>query len=336
MLEQQQKIMFDYISNFPNHLIDANQIGSKIELNIEQPKNILICGLGGSGIGGRLIAGLLKDSSPIPINVLNGYNIPAWVDENTLVIASSYSGNTEETIFAIKSSLKKTNNVVIITSGGEALDIAVENNLTYYQVPGGCQPRAMLGYSVVQLSHIMNKLGFWNGNISNDWVELSRFLENNKEDIKQKAEEIAIEIENTTPILYADDQFEPVLIRFRQQLNENAKILCWHHVYPEMNHNELVGWQGAIENLSVINLYSGSDNERNKIRMEFCKKAMAGAKHVNIYSKGKSLFENYFYFIHFTDWVSYFLSVEKSIDPVEVNIIMKLKSTLAGHEASKS
>jgi glucose/mannose-6-phosphate isomerase len=158
-----------------------------------------------------------------------------------------------------------------------------------------------------------------------------QLLNEDKDDIHAKAKEIANQIHDKMPIIYCDAAIEGVAIRFRQQLNENSKILCWHHVVPEMNHNELVGWKNSHPKMTTIFLRNENDFDRNQARMEFSKSVAKfyDANVIEIYSKGKSAIERSLYLIHLTDWVSFYVSELRGVDPVEIEVILKLKNQLA-------
>jgi glucose/mannose-6-phosphate isomerase len=134
-----------------------------------------------------------------------------------------------------------------------------------------------------------------------------------------------------TPVIYVANGFEGVAVRFRQQINENSKMLCWHHVVPEMNHNELLGWRTNVDNLSVVYFRNKSDYERNQIRMDINKKVIAKFTNniTEIWSKGDSLIENSLYHINLGDWVSWYLSEMNNVDAIEIDVINFLKGELA-------
>ena len=156
-------------------------------------------------------------------------------------------------------------------------------------------------------------------------------LDSEQENIQKSAKEIAQKLNGKIPVIYSDAKFEGVSIRFRQQINENAKMLCWHHVVPEMNHNELVGWRERNENMAVVFLRNNKDYERNQERMEFTKEVVSQYTNdvFEIYSKGDHDVVRSLYLIHITDWISYFLAEIKGVDAVEVDVIGRLKNKLA-------
>ena len=265
--------MNDYINDFTNHLTDALLIGeSSLQKKTNKSfSNILICGLGGSGIGGTIVKDLISKDVSIPIETSKGYDVPGFVNENTLVIACSYSGNTEETLSALNKCLEKNAEVAIVCSGGKLKDLALEKDLNHIIIPGGHPPRAMFGYGFTQLFFVLNNYGIINDSFKVDFKKAISLINSEQQNITTKALAVAKKVQNTIPIIYVASGFEGVAVRFRQQLNENSKMLGWHNVIPEMNHNELLGWRTNVENTSVIYLRNESDYYRNKKRIEINK-----------------------------------------------------------------
>ena len=325
--------MNDYIEGFTTQLKEAISIGEKASLKVSDKKitNVLICGLGGSGIGGSIVADIVSGQILVPISYSKDYSIPNYVDENTLVIGSSYSGNTEETLEALDECLKRKAEVAIITSGGKLISIAKKNNLNHIVIPGGNPPRAMFAYSFTQLFFILKHYKIINSDFINNFIKGINLLDKEKENIKQQAKDLAKKIFKKTPVIYVANGGEGVAIRFRQQLNENSKVLCWHHVVPEMNHNELLGWRTNTENLAVIYLRNKSDYIRNQKRMDINKEVIS--KYTDnisdIWSMGVSALENSLYLINFGDWVSWYLSELNNVDAIEIDVINFLKDKLS-------
>jgi glucose/mannose-6-phosphate isomerase len=325
--------MNQLVEEFPNQLKRALEIGqtAKIGKNKFPIRNVLITGLGGSGIGGTIISNILKDDLQVPVLINKEYQIPAYVNENTLVIVSSYSGNTEETMSAMLQAFKKNAQIVCITSGGLIKEYADTNDIDYVLIDGGSPPRAAFGQSFMQIFFILYYLGL----LENKFIEYTQsainLLEQEEESIKLIAKSYADRLSGKIPVIYADAKFEGVAIRFRQQINENAKMLCWHHVVPEMNHNELVGWRDKNDNIVVVFLRNQFDFERNQERMEFVKEVVTNyvSDVIEIESKGNTDIERALYLIHLTDWVSCFLADLKGVDAIEIDVINKLKSKLA-------
>ncbi len=325
--------MKQLIADFPKHLLHALEIGAKADLkkHTKPINSVLILGLGGSGIGGTIVSELTADEASLPIVVNKNYTIPAYVGEHTLVIACSYSGNTEETIMSMEEAVAKGAEVAIITSGGLALNKAKANNYNHIVIPGDNPPRSMLGYSLTQLYRLLNHYGVISDAYIKDIKAASALLEKESTALLLEANNLADTLFGKTPVIYSVAGNEGVAVRFRQQLNENSKMLCWHHVIPEMNHNELVGWAGAKEGLSVVIFRNPTDFERSQKRIEINKETIE--KHTNsiteVWSKGNSPLERALYLIHIGDWTSYFLSEKNGVDILDIKVIEHLKDELS-------
>lgn len=325
--------MKSLIENFPSQLREAIRIGESAKLTSAKRKigSVFISGLGGSGIGGTIVSELVALEAIIPITVGKGYFIPKFVGENSLVIISSYSGNTEETLQAMNLALKRKAKVVCVTSGGKVAEIARKKSLDLILIPGGNPPRACLGYSFTQLLFILHYYKVISGKFKSQLKASVDLIEKEKKNIITEAQTVSDKLFGKTPMIYATTYFEGVAIRFRQQINENSKMLCGHHVIPEMNHNELVGWANGSERISVVIFRDKDEYSRNNARIEINKEVIRKyTPHITeIWSKGKSQIEKAIYFIHLGDWTSVFLAEKRGVDPIEVKVIDMLKGQLA-------
>ena len=326
--------MDQLIERFPAQLVEAMEIGENATiLPYDQEINLVyVAGLGGSGIGGDFVAELIRDECKIPYLVGKSYTVPAYLNENTLAIISSYSGNTEETLQALKGIEASGAKVVVVTSGGKLLSIAKEKGYDHIIVPSGWpSPRACLGFSFVQQLYIMNKLGFISDKFKRELKASVDLIKFDLDSIKLEAQKIAKQMFGTIPVLYVSDRMESVAVRLRQQINENAKMLCWHHVIPEMNHNELVGWKDHDKRVSVLFFMNKDDYPRNIMRMDINNKIIGDLCDtvLETYSKGQSLIEKNMYFVHLGDWISWYLSDMRGVDSIEVDVIDYLKGELA-------
>lgn len=326
-------MMDTLIEQFPSQIKEAIDIASRTTFNDHQQSinKVVLIGMGGSGIGGDIVKNFILNEAKVPFLVSKSYSAPAYIDKNTLVIVSSYSGQTEETLSALSQIENTGAKIVCISSGGEVLKTAKDKNYDFVALPDNySSPRACLGYSVVSQLILLNKLNLINDSIVKNLKTSVDLIKFNIEDIQLEAQKIAKRLFSTIPIIYTTDQFESVAVRFRQQLNENSKMLAWHNVIPEMNHNELVGWRSK-KNVSVIYFRSKNELERNAIRIkinqniisEYCDNVL------NVYAKGQSLVEQSMYLIHLGDWISFYLAIMNKMDSIEVNVIDHLKSELA-------
>ena len=325
--------MKQLVADFPVQLQEALVIGQNYKFLTAKKEfnNVVLTGLGGSGIGGSIVQNYVFDKLKIPFVVNKDYFLPSFVGAKSLVIVSSYSGNTEETIAAMQQALKAKATVVCITSGGTIAEIARKKKLDCILLPAGMPPRACLGYSLTQVLYALQHFGLLKDNFEKDLKAAIKLMKADSKDIQKKANAIAKKLNDKTPIIYASADYEGVAVRFRQQINENSKMLCWHHVIPEMNHNELVGWRDKDASRAVVILRNKDDYERVQLRIEINKKIIK--KYTfnisEIYSKGDSYFEKAFDFIHLTDWVSVILADMRGQNATEVKVIDFLKGELA-------
>jgi len=325
--------MNDYINDFSNHLREAIEIANNTTLSpyTKEIRNILICGLGGSGIGGTIVSDIISSKVNIPIAATKDYSIPNFVNEHTLVIANSYSGNTEETLYALEKCQARGAEIAVITSGGKLKTTAEENKYNKIIIPGNQPPRAMFGYAFTELFFMLNHYGIIDDSFKSDFDKAITLMDTEKMDIQKQAMNLAKKMYKQTPVIYVAKGFEGVAVRFRQQLNENSKMLGWHNVVPEMNHNELLGWRTNVDDLAVVYFRNKCDYDRNQIRMDINKKVISKftSNITEIWSKGDSLIENSLYHISVGDWTSWYLSEMNNVDAIEIDVIDFLKGELA-------
>ena len=321
------------IAGFGNQLRHALEIGASASLQVgtKDIRNVMITGLGGSGIGGTIVSELVAKECIVPISSNKGYDLPEYINENSLVICSSFSGDTEETLEAFEKALAKDAEIACVTSGGKLLELAITNNLNYIKLPSAESPRTMMGYSITQLLHFLNHYGLISDSFKADLNNAATLIDNLQSEIQADAERISDHIEGKMPIIYACDGYEGMAVRFRQQINENAKMLCWHHIVPEMNHNELVGWRNKDENLAVIFFRNDTDYTRNQKRLEINKEVVSKftSSVMEYWSKGESMIEKTFYLVNVGDHVSYILSKRNGVVADEIEVINNLKGALS-------
>jgi glucose/mannose-6-phosphate isomerase len=329
--------MKNLILNFGTQLQEALNIASASQLKpaTSPIHNVVIAGMGGSGIGGNLVTAWTANTINVPITISKSYNIPAFINANTLFIACSFSGGTEETLSATEKARVEGAQIVAITSGGKLGAWCKQHNFDQINIPGHSNsPRASIGYSFVQLLNILHFFGLTPTNHSEDIAETITLLNKEQSDIHQKAQVLAKALKGKFPIFYADSKLEAVVIRTQQQIAENSKQLSHTNVFPEMNHNELVGWMYptiVFENVVTILLRTSYDQERSTMRMNICIdifKKVAPELH-EIHAKGSSFIAQSLYHIHLLDWVSFFLAEENNVDPFPVDAITHLKNELA-------
>lgn len=325
--------MKSLVEAFPTHLVEALAIGRAATFQNTNGtfENVVISGLGGSGIGGKIVSQLVAEHCSLPIICTNDYVLPGFVSSKTLVIISSYSGDTEETVAAYNEAKAKGATIACITSGGKIGAAAKADGYNCIFIPGGNPPRSMFGYSSVQVLFTLKAYGLADSSFEKEIEAAIALLNAEKANIRTETLAIAKQVVNRIPILYSEASYEGVAIRWRQQINENSKMLCWHHIYPEMNHNELVGWTGGDNRVAVITLRTEDDHVRSQMRMEICKKFI-GEKcdtQVEVFAKGSSRIQRAYYLIHFGDWLSIDLAELRNEDATAIPAIIFLKNELA-------
>ena len=325
------------IEGFTRQLIEALRIGQTVDMARQGTdiRNVLITGMGGSGIVGNLVESLTFGRIPIPITVCKGYDLPQFVSPHTLFIACSYSGNTEETLAAIQKAMLKRAHIICVTSGGRMLDLAKEYNVNYIQIPNGyASPRSMIGYMLVSLLFALYHNNLIGAAFIKETENAIEHLDRGEKAIQAEAELMAKKLKGKLPFIYCDGRLFAMAIRFQQQLNENAKQIAHVGTFPEMNHNEIVGWrfpENILQQVQVVYLYSDHDHGRVERRMEICREIFEKFSNpiIDIVAEGASLLEQYYYLIHLTDWISYYLAKENHVDPDPVEAIVFLKEELA-------
>jgi glucose/mannose-6-phosphate isomerase len=333
--------MWNLLREFPNHWQEVMELtdGWNPEVLSTEINGICFTGMGGSAIGADLIRTYVADTAPVPIQVVRHYELPAWVNEDTLVVGCSFSGNTEETLTAFQEAGRRGAKRLAVTTGGKLLQIAQKEDFDYMKIPGGMPPRAALAYSFVPLYRIIQQLGWTPEDAEAALAETHSYLSDQiailSDEEGNEALEIAQDLVETLPIIYCDGyRMEPVQLRWRGQMEENAKTLAYGNVFPEMNHNEIVGWEQISHltgRLSVVMLTDADDYERVGHRMEITESLIndqAASLHV-LKSRGESRLTRMFSLVQLGDWVSMYLAMLTNVDPTPIAKIDLLKSRLA-------
>jgi len=314
------------------------KISSGIRIRYATPRNVIVAGMGGSSIGGELLQDFLQDVSPVPILTCNNYELPAYAGRDTLVFVNSYSGETEETLSAFVEAVKRGCMVVAITSGGHLKSFCEKLKLPCLIVPSGLPPRAALPYFFFPLLAFMKKLGVASGN--EDLTETERVLEEiSRENSPQiplednLAKRLAVKLRGTIPAIYGSRKLRAVAHRWKTQLNENSKAPCKYEVFPELNHNEVVGWEAAeslTKRFSVVLLRDPDEPPQLKLKIETTKRIALRkpCSVLEVHARGKSEMAKMFSLIHVGDLVSVYLAILLGVDPWPVETISKIKREL--------
>ena len=306
------------------------------QLQEQKFSNIVVTGLGGSAISGDLIKNYLGKELKLPFQVNRNYYLPPYADENTLLIASSYSGNTEETISVLEQAIKKKCSVLILTTGGKAETIAIQNSIPVIKLQPGFQPRYALGLSFFSLLIAMEELDIVPSQktvlseISDLWK--SKGIEYAKEE--NIAYKIAESCLGHIPVIYSvADITSAAGYRFKCQLNENSKVHAFHNEVPEMNHNEIIGWETYQEKtfpVKVINILDKECHPQIIKRFQFLNEIFSKSKIdvIELKSSEKSFKVRLMDLIYLCDWITFYIAVQRGYDPSEIDNINQLKERL--------
>lgn len=333
--------MLEVVAEQPRMLQGALDLASGVTLpKFKKIRQVIISGMGGSAISGEAAAGLLARQLSVPLLVNRDYRLPAGVDEGTLVVAISYSGNTEETLSAVAEAEKKKAKVICVCAGGKLKELAEDRGWPFFLVPGQMQPRAAFPYLLISLLSGLAKLDLIPG-IENDVQEaIQRLiaLRNDYELIKpartNPAKQLAKKLQNKVPLIFGSVGLTgAAATRFKTQLNENSKVTALANVFPELNHNELVNifaLKRQAHNFSLVLLRDEGDSERIKKRIEITKSLignqLGGINEVS--SQGKSPLARFLSLTYLADFVSVYLAVLNGVDPTPVEAITRLKKEL--------
>jgi glucose/mannose-6-phosphate isomerase len=308
------------------------------EIRYGRPKKIIAVGMGGSAIGGDLLRGWLTGDVAIPIEVCREYRLPAYADENTLVFAVSYSGNTEETVSAFLESVERGCMVVSITSGGLLERYSSSLGVPLIRLPQGMPPRYAIPYLFFPLAVVSERLGVMRGKGERD--EAVSVLEQIRDETKPESptpgnisKKIARSLRGKVPVIYGFGAYAPVALRMKTQFNENSKVMSTYDRFPELNHNEIVGWEApskVTKLFSVVLIRDEAEPPPIKTRIEVTKELiMAKAANIQeIWCRGKTTLAKMFSAIYIGDFSSFYLAVLNGVDPTPVTVIDRMKAEL--------
>jgi glucose/mannose-6-phosphate isomerase len=337
--------MLDIIESFPDQCQDAKRIGYAFvppEGVKKEYSNIISVGLGGSAIGADLVRSYTADELNIPFFVVRNNKLPNFAASDTFLIASSYSGNTEEVLSAYKDARKKGCSIVVISSGGELSGLAGKDGVSIINIPAGLPPREALGYSFFPMLILLSKMGLIKDQASfiDETIAGLRKLKKNRIGYKVRSKEneakkIAVRIRGKLPVIYScAGHMDAVVTRWRGQLAENSKTLAFGGLFPEVSHNEIVGWENpraVLKNSVAIMLKDSSDHSRILKRMDIFANILKKNKTdvIEVGSSSNGLLARMFSLIYTGDYVSLYLAALNKTDPYPVDRIAYLKKELS-------
>jgi glucose/mannose-6-phosphate isomerase len=323
----------------PEHLRDALwRVESAIMQDWDTPAGLVVAGMGGSAIGGALARAALGDHSSRPIFVTRAYGLPPWTTPDTMVLCASYSGNTEETLACYESAGALGAKRTVVTTGGRLAEMARADGVPVIPLPGGFQPRAAVAYMTVASLEVAALCGAGPRLTSEIDVAASHTEQLVAEWGPDAAEDslakdLARSLLGTTPVIAGAGLTTPIAYRWKTQINENAKQPCFFNELPELDHNELAGWEGAqdVGRFSAVFLDDSDAHPRVKARMELTERLIAGnaAASFRLETRGQTSIERVISLVLLGDLVSVYLAALRGVDPGPVRVIDELKDALA-------
>jgi len=325
----------------PEHLRDALwRVESAIMQDWDTSAGLVVAGMGGSAIGGALARAALGDHASRPIFVTRAYGLPPWTTPDTMVLCASYSGNTEETLACYESAGALGARRTVVTTGGQLAEMARADGVPVIPLPGGFQPRAAVAYMTVAAlevaalcgagprltseidvaaSHTEHLVAEWGPDAAEDSL----------------AKQLARTLFGTTPVIAGAGLTTPIAYRWKTQINENAKQPCFFNELPELDHNEIEGWEGApdVGRFSAVFLDDSDAHPRVKARMELTERKIAGsaAASFRLETRGQTSIERVISLVLLGDLVSIYLATLRGVDPGPVRALEELKQALARH-----
>ncbi len=312
-----------------------------------EPRLVVISGMGGSGIGGDYLRVLLEAEGSLPALVVRDYHLPHCVDEHTLLFAISYSGNTEETLACYREARERKAMIVALSSGGELQALAQRDGVPHLQVPGGQPPRTALGYLFLPMMVLCERWKLLPNMEQARTRTLQRLVQGrdhwgvNSPYEQNPAKQLAQALHGRIPILYGSGDYRAIIAtRWKGQINENAKQHAFANTFPELNHNEILGWVGATQqanNFSVVVLRDPDECRQTRTRIEVTRNLVGNAAEWHeVWADGTSLLERLLTLTYLGDFVSLYLAYLNRVDPYTIDYIDLLKAELKKAASSES
>lgn len=315
--------MISVLDSFWRQCQEASMLGKNIKISL--PVNgIILCGMGGSAIPGDIIQCYMDASVPFVVN--RSYELPKWVNKNSLVFVVSYSGNTEETLSCFKAARARQCKIVGISSGGRLEKMCEQASVPFIRVPSGIQPRDASGYLTLPLLNVLQ-----NSRVIKDCAaDMQQMIEILKKDYREKAQEIAKKLVGKIPIIYSSHHLIAIAKTWKSKINENAKVQAFYNEFPEMNHNEMVGYTSLKGDFFVIIIEDEKDHLRIRKRMAITSELLKskGCHVMALKIKGDNILSKIFSTILLGSYVGYYLALEYGTDPSPVVMVENLKKEL--------
>ena len=300
---------------------------------------VIVAGMGGSALAAMIVKSWLKSELTVPIDVVRSYDLPAYVSQNTLVIASSYSGNTEETLSCLKQAEAKGAQIAIIASGGWLINHADVNQIAHVTLPAGLQPRMAVIYNLCALIALLSNFDIVPSEKIDEIANKSEWLKSEStkwtSDVstdKNYAKQLALQAVGKTAVFYGGTLTAPIAYKWKISWNENAKNVAFWNELPEFSHNEFIGWTShPVEKpFAIFDLISNLEHPQILKRFEISDRLLSGQrpKSTVINLAGESAIEQLLWGSILADFVSIYVAILNNVNPTPVPLIEKLKQEL--------
>jgi glucose/mannose-6-phosphate isomerase len=323
--------MIDDVLGIPDQLRDALWRIESARLEPSEAAGVMVCGMGGSAIGGELAAAALGDRLTRPLHTIRGYALPSWATPEWTVLCSSYSGGTEETLSCFAAAEALGARRIVVSTGGPLVDGAREAGVPVVGLPGIFQPRAAIAYMFTAAAEVAALAGIA-PRVHTEIDAAAAFLEQQAEALQASAAEIAAQLDGALPVIYGSDLTAPVARRWKTQVNENAKIPAFYSRLPEADHNELCGWSAvaADHRLAAVFLEDRDQHPRERRRFELTAEAVAAhsAATVRIETAGETRVARLLWATMLGDLISLELARARGVDPLPVEAIERFKEAM--------
>jgi glucose/mannose-6-phosphate isomerase len=331
--------MLSFCVEAHQHFEKAAKLGRTLSVDYPRPKSIIVAGMGGSAIGGELLKDWTRDRVTVPIEVCREYKLPKYANENVLVSVVSYSGETEESLSVFLDAIERDCMVTCLSSGGNLSKYAEKMSIPCLQVPAGMAPRATLPYLFLPQIMLLHRLGLVpnvDSEISEATAILKQISDENSPDKPLEdnfSKSLALSIGATVPVVYGFGVYRAVAQRFKTQINENSKAPAKWETFPELDHNEIVGWEAAeklAKLFSVILLRDKEEADEMRLRIDVTNELLrrVDMKTFEVWSRGRSTLARMSSTISIGDFASVYLAILKGIDPTPVRTIDLLKNRI--------
>ena len=336
----------DAVAGLPEQLAAAHEAAAMVPAdtlpNVDPIRNIVVLGMGGSGIAGDVVAAVFNDELPVPVSVLKQIRTPAYVGPNTLAFAMSYSGDTEETVSMATSAVEKGAQLVAVSCGGELETLARDAGALHVPCPPGFLPRAAVGALVAPLCTVLFRLGLAPGahaSMTRAQQQLARRRDACHPDVDGQANparELARQIGRTIPLIYGGGALGAVAAyRWKCDVNENAKAPAFWHTYPELDHNEICSWgqHGDVTRqlMTLVELRHGFEHPRLRLRFDATRDIIDECLHqgLSVEAVGQGRLAQLLDLMYVGDWTSCYLALQNDVDPGPIDAIFDLKARMA-------